>query len=106
MSSRLGNTKENRVRDWWAAQGWIAMCGRCSRGPADVICIKDDEQPRLIQVKGDAGSPWVNFRPKDRAELVAAAGVAGGVALLAWWPKGARGPEWPKYFTSDKWPRS
>lgn len=104
MSSRLGNAKENRVRDWWAGQGWVAMCGRCSRGPADVICVKDGEQPRLIQVKGDVRSPWENFRPEERLTLVQEAAKAGGVALLAWHPKGARGSEWPKYFTSDKWP--
>lgn len=105
MSSRRGNFTENRVRDDWAALGWTAMCGRCSRGPADVLAVKAGEQPRLIQVKGDQGSPYANFRPEDRRVLVEEALNAGGIALLAWWPKGVkRADGWPRYIPWTDWP--
>jgi hypothetical protein len=57
---------------------------------------------RLIQVKGDKGSPWTNFGPKERQDLLLLAAHTGGIAELCWWP--ARKPcrwlgisEWPEF---------
>ena len=101
MSSRRGNGRENRVRDLMADQGWFAMCGRASAGPADVLAVKDGERPRLIQVKSTAGGPYERFGPAERRELVEAAVTAGGIAVLAWWPPRARAPRWIRW---HDWP--
>lgn len=94
VSSRRGNSRENKVRDLMTDQGWFAMCGRASLGPADVLAVKDGEKPRLIQVKSCAASPYAHFPPLDRRLLVEAAFIAGGIAVLAWWPPRAREPKW------------
>lgn len=86
MSSRRGNQRENAVRDHLVEEGWFAMCGRASRGPADILAIKLNHRPLLIQVNSDKGRPWANFRPQERADLVASARGVGGEAWLAWWP--------------------
>lgn len=104
MSSRRGNSRENKVRDLMADMGWFAMCGRASAGPADVLAVKAGEKPRLIQVKSDAKGPYDNFRPAERLELVEAMIAAGGIAVLAWWPPGGRRPEYPKWIPWHDWP--
>lgn len=101
MSSRRGNDRENRVRDYYADAGWFAICGRASRGPADVVACKAGVI-HLTQVKSDKAGPYGNFRPTERRLLVETAAQAGGTAHLAWWPPYAKAPqfipwhEWPQ----------
>lgn len=92
MSSRRGNLLENRCADIVRDEGWFCICGRASRGPADILAAKAGELPRLIQVKGDQGSPYANFRTVDRLALLDAALQAGGTAELMWWPRGRKEP--------------
>lgn len=85
MSSR-GINRERQVRRVLEAQDWWVTRAAGSLGDADLVALKDGKQPRLIEVKSTAGGPYEHFRPGDRAALVFAARVAGGVAELAWWP--------------------
>lgn len=100
MASRRGNLRENRVRDWYADHGWFAICGRASRGPADVVACKDGDI-HLTQVKSDKKGPYDNFRPAERRLLLETAAQAGGTAHLAWWPPLAKAPTFIPWF---EWP--
>jgi hypothetical protein len=55
---------------------------------------------RLVQVKGNKGSPWMNFRATERAALWAEALAAGGQAWLVHWPP--RGQQ--RWIAPDEWP--
>jgi hypothetical protein len=39
-------------------------------GAGDLLAWKPGFAPRLIEVKAAGGSPWENFRPQERIELV------------------------------------
>lgn len=102
MSSRRGNSRENMVRDYYADAGWFAICGRASRGPADVVACKAGVI-HLTQVKSSnrKRGAYADFPPEERRVLVETAEQAGGTAHLAWWPPYAKNPtfipwhEWP-----------
>lgn len=98
--SRRGTQRELAVRDWHRDRDWLAFRTPASLGVADVIALKDGHRPRLIEVKSTAGGPYERFGPKERAALSFAAKLAGGEALLAWWPPRGRlifipEAEWP-----------
>lgn len=99
--SRRGNQRENKVMAILVAAGWFAMCGRASRGPADVLAVRYGYPPLLVQVKSTAGGPYERFLPSDRRELIEAAQMAGGAAWLAWWPPRVRSPRW---LSAYEWP--
>jgi hypothetical protein len=93
-----GNTRELRVMDVLAEEGWLCASRRHIGGAGDVLAVRKyrDEPPsediyetpeaRLIEVKSTARSPWVNFGPKDRQDLVDTAISFGAEPWLAWWP--------------------
>ena len=100
-SQRRGTGRERAVREWYADRDWLAFRAPASLGVADVIALKAGHRPQLVEVKSTAQGPYEHFRPADRADLSAAAALAGADALLAWWP--SRGKlrfipesEWPK----------
>jgi Holliday junction resolvase len=66
--------------------GWWAIRTPASQGAADIVALKAYERPRLIQVKRNHGSPYMNFRREDREALVRDAAIAGAVAELWHWP--------------------
>lgn len=72
--------------DVLAKQDWFAFRSPASLGAADVIALRADSRPRLVEVKSTAGGPYERFGPAARARLSAAARLAGGDAFLAWWP--------------------
>lgn len=74
---------------------------RLAHGCADVLALRHDHQPMLIQVKSTAGSRYERFGPADRLALIDEAKQAGAAAVLAWWPPGVRVPEW---IDSSDWP--
>jgi hypothetical protein len=91
-----GAARERQVRRLLEADGWAVTRGAGSHGQADLWCARPRHEEvggtravfvdlRLIQVKTDKGSPWANFRPKDRAELSALAAQTGGIAELWHW---------------------
>jgi len=77
------------------------VCYRLAHGHADVIALRQNLQPQLIQVKSTAGGPYEHFGPADRAALRDEAWAAGAAAVLAWWPPRRRVPEW---IDSTEWP--
>lgn len=73
---------------WWVGRAAGSL------GDADLIAMRFDRVPMLIEVKSTT-TPFATFGPEDRAELLAAGELAGVDVWLAWWPKGARrGPRW------------
>ncbi len=54
----------------------------------------------IIEVKSTAAGPFHSFGPKDRADLLFAAEVAGADPWLVWWPP-RRDPVW---IASHNWP--
>jgi len=79
-----GRTRELDVVRHFRSLGYVAY--RLNRGSADVIALKREQTPLLIQVKSTA-RPFERFGPDDRVALVSDALDAGARPLLAWWPK-------------------
>lgn len=95
-----GTAREHQVRQLLARQGWWTVRASNSLGDADVIALKAGHKPRLIEVKANKGGPYMNFRAADRAELIAAAELAGAEAWLVHWPT----REQPRWIASSEWP--
>jgi Holliday junction resolvase len=101
MSSRRGHNRERQVRDYLQSEDWWVCRAAGSLGDADLVALKDGHKPLLIEVKSTAGGPYERFGPKDRADLLFAAKLAGAKAVLVWWPPhGGREWLWPA-----SWPR-
>lgn len=74
---------------------------RLAHGAADVLALRHDHEPMLIQVKSTAAGPYEHFGPVDREELMKEARKAGAAAVLAWWPPHQKVPKW---IDSADWP--
>lgn len=95
-----GIDRERKVRDVLLSEDWWVCRAAGSLGDADLVALKAGHLPRLIEVKSTAAGPFHSFGPKDRADLLFAASLAGGIAVLAWWPpRGKLRWIWP-----DEWP--
>jgi Holliday junction resolvase len=99
VSSR-GTQRERAVRDHLSKADWLAFRAPASLGVADVIALRDGSRPRLVEVKSTAGGPYERFGPAKRADLAAAARLAGADAFLAWWPP--RGTL--RWIAENEWP--
>lgn len=86
MTNR-GHTRERQVRKLLEGQGWVVVRAAGSLGSIDLVALKADRTPRLIEVKSTAGSPYERFGPAERLRLLFIAEIAGAKAELAWWPK-------------------
>lgn len=108
-----GHDRERAVKRVLEAEGWVVLRAPGSLGTFDLVAMRarsEEVTPshsrlvsevRLIEVKSTAKSPYERFGPEDRAELLAAAKKAGGVAELAYWPprgqlRWIRSEEWPQ----------
>lgn len=96
-----GHDRERKVRRILQEDDWWTTRAAGSLGDADIVALKAGRTPRLIEVKSSAQGPYEHFGPKDRADLLFAAQVAGAVAELAWWPP--RGQL--RFIPSEEWPR-
>jgi Holliday junction resolvase len=97
-----GHDRERKVKALLEADDWVVTRAAGSLGDADLIALKDNHRPRMIEVKSTAGGPYERFGPKDRADLLFAARLAGAQALLYWWPpRGKLRVIWP-----DEWPEA
>ncbi len=97
-----GHTHERQVRHLLEDDDWFVCRAAGSLGDVDLVALKAGRTPRLIEVKSTAQGPYEHFGPKDRADLLFAAQVAGAVAELAWWPP--RGSL--RFIPSSEWPRA
>ncbi len=80
-----GANRENQVKDILEEEGWIVVRGAGSKG-IDLIALKADDYPRIIEVKATSKGPFESWGPKERRELSDAAQIAGALPELAWWP--------------------
>ncbi len=99
-SQRRGTGRERMVREWYADRDWLSFRAPASLGVADVVALKAGHRPQLVEVKSTAAGPYEHFRPADRADLKAAAELAGADATLAWWP--SRGVL--RFIPANEWP--
>jgi Holliday junction resolvase len=95
-----GHDRERAVRAWYSDRDWLAFRAPASLGVADVIALRDGYRPQLVEVKSTAGGPYEHFGPADRADLRAAAKLAGADCLLAWWPPRGK----LRFIPSVEWP--
>lgn len=95
-----GIQREHQVRDLLLNEDWWVVRAAGSLGDADLVALKNGRRPKLIEVKSTAAGPYHSFGPKDRADLLAAAELAGADAVLCWWP--SRGK--PRWIASEEWP--
>lgn len=82
---------------WWVSRASGSL------GDADLIAMRWDRVPMLIEVKSTQ-TPFAGFGPDERRDMLAAGELAGVDVWLCWWPKGRRfGPLW---FPPEKWPKT
>lgn len=80
--------------DWWC----LRAAG--SHGVADLICLKADRRPMMLEIKSNSGSPFAGFGPAKRRALLDAARKAGAMPFLVNWPKHKQ----PVWYGVDQWP--
>ena len=74
--------------------GWVVTRRYASKGTYDLMALRDDRMPALVQVKRTrtaAGSPAALLSPGERLDLVAEASKAGAEAVVARYVAGAAG---------------
>ena len=97
-----GHDRERAVRRELEKDGWWTARAAGSLGDADVVALRRDQAPMLVEVKSTADGPYKTFGPADRTALLEAADRAGAVAYLAWWPPRGR----LQWIPSSEWPRA
>lgn len=96
-----GHNRERQVRRDLEADDWWVARAAGSLGDADLVALKDGKRPRLVEVKATARGPYHGFGPKDRADLIFAAELAGAEAWLCWYPPRGK----PTWIPSCEWPQ-
>lgn len=96
-----GAQREHAVKRNLEADGWAVTRGAGSHGCADLWAARSGCALYLIQVKGNAGSPWKSFGPREREELVALADQTDGVPWLVHWPPRGKAA----WIAEEDWPR-
>lgn len=83
-----GHNRERQVRKRLEEEGWVVVRAAGSLGDIDLVACRANHPVRFIEVKSDDSKygPFNNFKPKDRAEFLEAAGKAGAVPELIYWP--------------------
>ena len=79
---------------------WFVVRASGSLGDADLLALRNDSRPLLIEVKATQAGPYAGFGPSDRGELWAASVLAGAEAWLCWWPK----RQHPTWIHESRWP--
>ena len=96
-----GARRERQAKRTLEAEGWVVVRTAGSLGAADLVCLRWDQVPRVVQVKTDVRSPWNNFSPEQRRALTKLAADAGAEAWLLYWPPGKQ----PKWIAPHTWPK-
>lgn len=94
-STAKGSAKERLTAKLLSEDGWLVASRRHIGGAADLLAIKPNHRPRLVEVKCRrelySGS---GFSRADRAALIAEAERFDAEPLCAWWKPRAREPVW------------
>lgn len=96
-----GAKRERDALEYLRGLGYYAERTAGSHGVADIIALKKDHTPMLIQVKSGKGK-YSGFPPGDRKYLLQQANTAGAEAYLYWWPYDRKGL---RIIPSDEWPK-
>jgi Holliday junction resolvase len=99
-AGRRGSDRERQVMANLRDDGWVVYRAAGSHGCADLVALKRERKPLLVQVKCSAQGPFEHFGPEERRLLVEQAEVAGADAFLCWWPSRKK----PQWLHSDVWP--
>jgi Holliday junction resolvase len=97
---QAGRARERQVADKLRGEDWVVVKGT-TYGVADLVALRHDKIPMLIEVKSTAGGPYERFPPSSRASLLAEGERAGAHAMLAWWPPRGK----LRWIPSWEWPR-
>jgi Holliday junction resolvase len=84
--SNRGHVRERHIRDVLEPQGFCVVRAAGSLGPVDLVVMRYDIAPRLVEVKATKQGPYEHFGPDDRQELSRIARQAGVEAWLIHWP--------------------
>jgi len=108
-----GHDRERAVVHLLRRQDWVAFRMPGSLGEFDVCAMRRTRmcgmgrfdhwtrEVRFIEVKSTVRGPYAGFGPRDRADLVAVAELAGAEPWLAWWPPRGK----LRFIGKDEWPR-
>ena len=99
-SRKFGSDRERMAAEWYRDQGYVTL-RNTKRDGFDLAALKEGEIPHLTEVKGNAGRPFAQFGPAERAELIAAALQAGADPYLLHWPPHGS----PRLYPMEEWPK-
>jgi Holliday junction resolvase len=97
-----GHDRERAVKALLESEDWFVVRAAGSLGDADLLALRADRRPLIIEVKSTAAGPYERFGPKQRADMLFAAELAGADATLAWWPPRGK----LRWLNSSEWPES
>lgn len=97
-----GARREREYQARLEAQGWYVVRSAGSKGEADLIALRPDRRPRMLEIKATEAGPFAGFPPVDRDALQRSAERAGADCELIWWPSDRKGP---RSYPPDTWPR-
>lgn len=94
-----GHDRERQVKAVLESEDWVVVRAAGSLGPIDLVAMREGSRTRVVEVKSTL-TPYSHFLPKDRADMLAIARLAGADPVLAWWP--SRGKL--RWITPNEWP--
>jgi Holliday junction resolvase len=81
-------------------QGWVVYRAAGSHGNADLVSLRLDMKPMLVQVKASSQGPYEHFGPQEREDLIEEGLRAGAVPMLCHWPPNGE----LRWIPADLWP--
>lgn len=100
-ASARGHQRERDLVNALRPAGWLAWRAPASLGVCDVVAARKGFGLHLIEVKSTGRGPFAGFPPEKRAELIAAADLAGATAWLWWNGPGRSAAGW---WPVARWP--
>ena len=119
-ASSKGADRERHLKKMLEADGWVVVRCAGSKSAVDLWAMRRTpvaesrpmssiltlagtlSEAMAIQVKGNTGSPWMNFRREERAELGLIAAKAGASAWLVHWPPHGE----CRWYAESEWPEA
>jgi Holliday junction resolvase len=110
-ASSKGASRERQLRKMLEADGWIVVRAAGSKSCVDLWAMyrrsalgkgRVGTEVMALQIKANAGSPWMNFRYEEREALGLLAAKAGATAYLVHWPPHSQ----PQWYTESEFPEA